>query len=188
MEVRIPQTPMLGVQQYISKQSSAPWDNNNGNLDQAEFAQLSKMLLGISEFGPKPVAHLRLITLDKEDPLSKIHACLDDLCRLGESWNRTDMDAPNPVSINKAKHWVASMRRDAINCRCVWVPPHVSTNENGDVTFEWWNGRRKLTVYVEPEHAWYIKSWGADIHSEMSDGTAESLEERQDIWSWLTNC
>jgi hypothetical protein len=77
------------------------------------------------------------------------------------------------------------MYADAVTSNTTWIDPHVSSNEDGNVTFEWWNGDKKLTVYVSPEESWYIKVWGADVVNEMSDGTAESMEERQDAWQWL---
>lgn len=50
--------------------------------------------------------------------------------------------------------------------------PHMTCNRTGrgEVVLEWWNGERKLTVYIESEGMHYVKSWGADINTDMQDG------------------
>jgi hypothetical protein len=116
---------------------------------------------------------------------AKSELILDGLRNRREGWNGGNVDAPNPESIERARKWLRSMYADAVTSNTTWIDPHVSSNEDGNVTFEWWNGDKKLTVYVSPEESWYIKVWGADVVNEMSDGTAESMEERQDAWQWL---
>ena len=66
-----------------------------------------------------------------------------------------------------------------------WKPPHVSASEDGDVTFEWWNGEKKLTIYIRATRPEYIIAWGADIDNEMSDGVIATGGQFNEMWRWL---
>jgi hypothetical protein len=61
----------------------------------------------------------------------------------------------------------------------------VTADADGAVVFEWWYGTKKLTVYVSDKSAEYVKVWGTDINSEMSDGEAESVDMCRALWLWL---
>jgi hypothetical protein len=58
---------------------------------------------------------------------------------------------------------------------------------NGDVVFEWWYGKKKLTIYIEAESAEYVQVWGTDVRSEMSNGDAEPMSACRALWLWLTS-
>src|SRR5262245_60927668 len=32
-----------------------------------------------------------------------------------------------------------------------WRNPHISASDDGDIAFEWWQGKRKLTIYIGPD-------------------------------------
>jgi hypothetical protein len=68
-----------------------------------------------------------------------------------------------------------------------WIKPNVIADANGNVVFEWWYGKKKLTVYIEDESAEYVQVWGADIRSEMSNGDAEPISTCRALWLWLTS-
>jgi len=63
----------------------------------------------------------------------------------------------------------------------------VIADAHGDVVFEWWHGKKKLTVYIEDESAEYVQVWETDIHSEMSNGDAEPIGTRRSLWLWLVS-
>jgi len=66
-----------------------------------------------------------------------------------------------------------------------WMKPNVTASADGEVVFEWWNGTKKLTIYIRDQSAEYVKVWGADIDTEMSDGNADLSSIRQSLWRWL---
>ena len=118
-------------------------------------------------------------------PTSITEATLNEMYDWTESWNGYGVPRPQFGAIESARAWIRLMYIDSGHSAKAWMDPHVTSNEDGNVTFEWWCANRKLTVYVSQHEAWYIKVWGPDVVNEMIDGTAESSEERQDIWSWL---
>ena len=119
-------------------------------------------------------------------PLYGTRSRITALASLPEGWNGYDVAAPNPTSLERAHWWIRSLYRDAqANAVGVWLDPHVSANENGDVTFEWTRGGKTLLATISPTESWYVKAWGADMDAEMSDGSADSPEERREVWAWL---
>jgi hypothetical protein len=65
-----------------------------------------------------------------------------------------------------------------------WEPPHIGTNEEGAVAFEWWEDERKLTIYIGPSDARFVSSWGPNIETEMVAGTLRPGGFSQQ-WTWL---
>ena len=126
-----------------------------------------------------------IVKPDKGEPLSKTIAKIEDLCSRGENWGGCSSDAPNPDAIARSKGWISDMYRDNQILGLEWLDPHVSTNEFGDVSFEWWKGSRKLTVYVSACDTLLLQVWGPSIQNEMSEATADTSAERQSAWQWL---
>jgi len=77
------------------------------------------------------------------------------------------------------------MHRDCKTIGLPWNDPHVSASEDGDVSLEWWQGQKKLTVYVSANSTLLLRVWGLSITDHMHEGTAETINERQSAWSWL---
>jgi len=123
--------------------------------------------------------------VDNTHSLMPIWNQFDALCDLGENWGGCDVAAPDPIAIEQAKKWIASMYRDARSMGQPWEDPHVSASEDGDVSLEWWSGQKKLTVYVSASSTLLLRIWGLSITEQMSEGTAETIDERQSAWSWL---
>ena len=126
-----------------------------------------------------------------EEPYLILHLArtskqLDSLCELSENWNGYEVLAPNHNAIEKARAWIKELCRDIRNKNLKWISPHVSANEDGDVSFEWAKGIKRLDINVSPEGAWYLKSWGTHIVNEMLDGEANSSKDRISLWSWFT--
>ncbi len=107
------------------------------------------------------------------------------LRRLSSGWNGYDVKAPDFGAVENAVTWIKDMYEDALKTGKGWRKPHVTADENGDVTFEWWNGGKGLTVYVSEQEASYITDYGSAIVHEMEDGPASTSEERQGLWLWL---
>ena len=66
-----------------------------------------------------------------------------------------------------------------------WANPHVGASENGEITFEWWNRDKKLTLYFGPATVEAIKVWGPDIDEEMVHFPLGQVEELVSTWTWL---
>jgi hypothetical protein len=65
---------------------------------------------------------------------------------------------------------------------------HVTMDQDGSVSLEAWNGARKLTIYVEAEGGVsFVKVWGANTHTEMSDGVVSPRHTIPGLREWLRN-
>lgn len=122
---------------------------------------------------------------DESHPLSSTWKRLDALYDLEENWNGSDVAAPNPDAIERAKAWLQNLYLETKAKSQQWLSPHVTANEEGAVAFEWAKGKKRLVVYIGPEDAWYIKAWGPSVLTEMMDGEAKTTEDRLALWSWF---
>jgi len=114
--------------------------------------------------------------------LSTTLAKIGSLRLLNDDWDGMGSNAPSDEQIACANAWTAQFKR-VIDSD--WKPPHVSASEDGDVTFEWWNGEKKLTIYIRATRPEYIIAWGADIDNEMSDGVIATGGQFNEMWRWL---
>lgn len=103
-----------------------------------------------------------------------------DLMTWPETW---DASKPNPVSVRRALSWAEELYRDL--SAGLWIEPHISADEDGDVVFEWRRNNKKLVVYVSPQAVEYLKIEGSAVDSDIADGTIETPKESRMLWRWL---
>ncbi len=118
-----------------------------------------------------------------KETLTQIH----NLLALRNGWNGYNSLAPNSDAVLHAENWVVQLFLEVADSGLTWIQPNVIADAEGEVVFEWWYGKKKLTVYIGEESAEYIEVWGTDIHSEISDGDAEPISTCRSLWLWLTN-
>lgn len=119
------------------------------------------------------------------DRFSQTAREISDLLTWPEGWDDDDAPRPNPTSIRRARLWAEELYRDLR--AGLWIKPHVSADEGGEVTFEWWKGRKKLTVYVSPTAVEFIKVEKLDTSVRMEDGLIDPPKKRLVLWNWLTS-
>lgn len=91
-------------------------------------------------------------------------------------------EAPGPLAVERAEKWLKTV--ETMLCETGWRAPHVTASA-GEVVFEWWQGSRKLIVYISPnENPTYLKVWGLDPNSEMEDGEIYA-DVFAGLWAWL---
>jgi hypothetical protein len=91
---------------------------------------------------------------------------------------------PHSEALRLAKSWAASLYREIKSQEKMWIAPHLTVQDGGDVVFEWWQGQKSLSVFVSVDEAWFLQSAGSN--SEQTEGDADTGEVRQSIWQWLT--
>lgn len=101
-------------------------------------------------------------------------------------WNGYDAAAPNHQAIGHAFVWIEDLYEDTLTTSKRWMTPSVVADAHGNVVFEWWEGQKKLTIYIHPDTVEYVKVWGPDIFSDMEDGEVKGAEDRRMLWNWLT--
>lgn len=102
---------------------------------------------------------------------------------LQDDWDGMGSVAPSAKSIATALGMLPELYLE-VGMR-TWEPPHVSSSEDGEVTFEWWAGQRKLTLYFGDDQVFFIKVWGTDIDNEMSTGRVDASGQFAEAWEWL---
>lgn len=135
---------------------------------------------GIGDGEPRPIYR------NFGEPYLKTREDTVSLASWAEGWNGYDAAAPNPDAIGHAFSWIEDLYEDTLTAERGWTLPHVVANADGNVVLEWWEGRKKLTIYVHPETVEYVKVWGPDIFSDMEDGEVEGAEDHRMLWRWLT--
>ncbi|GER86534.1 hypothetical protein KDW_06960 [Dictyobacter vulcani] len=120
-----------------------------------------------------------------ERTVSDTLADISKLVTLQSVKHNYDALPPTWDSVAHAHSWIQQLLWDIMSLRKEWIKPNVTASEDGEVVFEWWNKEKKLTIYIDDRHAEYIKVWGININSEMSDGSADSISTCQSLWLWL---
>lgn len=100
-----------------------------------------------------------------------------------EGWDDDEAPRPNPTSVRRARWWAEELYRDL--SAGLWINPHISADEGGEVSFEWWKGRRKLSVYVSADAIEYVKVEKVGSSVKMEDGLIKTPQERRHLWYWL---
>lgn len=92
----------------------------------------------------------------------------------------------NLDTILNAVNWIIELRKIVGLRKYWWSEPLVNISDS-ELVFEWWHGTRKITVYFSEANAEFIKVWGADIDHEMEEGIAETNDQIEALWKWLTS-
>lgn len=98
-------------------------------------------------------------------------------------WNGYDAPKPEHTAIEHARSWITSLFQTVASLG--WIKPNVTGGPEGGVVFEWWYGKRKLTVYVEEQSIEYVQVWGTDVDAKITDGSIESVSDSRKLWMWL---
>lgn len=101
-----------------------------------------------------------------------------------EDWDGCGSAKPIDAACSRASAEVAGFIDAAFEENLGWQHPHVGSNEIGEVSFEWWRGEKKLTIYIGPEDMHYVCSWGVDINNTMDAGVLAS-EGFIQKWRWF---
>ena len=142
----------------------------------------------LSYFPPRfPLDNASIVETIVKEVLKDTRTKLQNMLTWKTGWNGSDCLAPDPDAIKHAEVWVTRLYLEVADMGRVWVKPNVIADANGDVVFEWWHGKKKLTVYIGDESAEYVQVWGTDIHSEMSDGDAEPISKCRALCLWLAS-
>ena len=110
---------------------------------------------------------------------------LDVLERLKADWDSCGSPPPTIEATSAARRWLQPLREAAVLGGSPWRTPHMSVSERGEVTFEWWRGDRKVTLYFSERAPEFVKVWGPHIFDQMESGDMLSSDSFAAIWLWL---
>jgi len=128
---------------------------------------------------------MRSLQAISSEPLFKTITTLIDKINVLKTWDVDSFDCPAPDynTIRNAENWITRFYFQVAFEN--WTNPNVTSGPAGEVVFEWWNGIKKVTIYVSSQSVEYVQVWGTDIYKEMSDGDAAPIETCKELWSWL---
>jgi len=101
-----------------------------------------------------------------------------------ENWDGHNSAAPLIHSVIKAEETLNKLFEASLKASLAWSQPFISSDEDGVVTLEWWNHKKKVTIYAQSTASEFIKVWGANIDDEMEDGELTDQNLLQ-VWRWL---
>lgn len=138
----------------------------------------------------------RFITanIEQEDPhktsdqyylhRSKILDRFDVLAQRKGNWDGYQSKKPTQLTLNHAKFLMEDLLDTIISAEHPWTTPFISSDEDGYITAEWYEGERELHIQIGENEAEYIQVWGTNIDTEMH---VDSLiqDNYQALWEWL---
>lgn len=101
----------------------------------------------------------------------------------GANWDGRGSAAAKHASVDHAAAVLDTHMYQVLEADLAWLSPHVELNEDGDVVIEWWNGSKKLTLYVGETATEYVSSWGPDMDGQMDAGVLDG--DLLQFWQWL---
>ncbi|MGL4568074.1 MAG: hypothetical protein ACRCU6_06050 [Fusobacteriaceae bacterium] len=63
--------------------------------------------------------------------------------------------------------------------------PLINISEDLELSIEWFNDPKKLTLFYKKGLLEYLKSWGPDLDLEMEDGSICSNKDLDFLFEWL---
>ena len=130
------------------------------------------------------LAHAALADQSLRFFLVRSQAALRQLAALPADWDGAGSAKPNADAIANASARLPELIR-VVGGGLTWQEPHVSADEAGDVSFEWWQENRKVTLYFGAASMLAVKVWGANIATEMEDLPIHHVMEFGEVWTWL---
>jgi hypothetical protein len=119
----------------------------------------------------------RLLIVSSQEKLSH-------LLSLETNWDGHGSEKPQAAAVANAAARLPELYR-LCTLRGVWREPHVSSSEEGEVSFEWWSRQRKVTMYFGPSEIEVIRVWGPDIDTQMDQQQRFTLDAFPAVWAWL---
>ncbi len=109
---------------------------------------------------------------------------LDRLRRIARSRDHDEVPIdPGAVVLGARLVDSAALRPELNNA---WINPSVSRSPQGEIVLEWWHKENKLTLYISSRGVEYIRTWGPNIDTQMSDGRLNNSADLALHLRWLT--
>lgn len=91
-----------------------------------------------------------------------------------------------PETVAAAKRLITRVHRLVFKHGLAWMVPHIGSDGEGAVSFEWWNGRSSLTLYAYADDSTEsLFAWGVDIENEMESGENPADDQILNLWNRL---
>jgi hypothetical protein len=109
---------------------------------------------------------------------------LDILAQREDNWDGYDSKKPTELTLVHAKHLIEEFLDSIVFEGYSWLTPFISSDEDGNVTIEWSEEKRRLHIQIGENEAEYIQVWGVNIDTEMHVDFL-SRDDYLTLWEWL---
>lgn len=108
----------------------------------------------------------------------------DVLIQREDNWDGYDSKKPTESTIVHAKHLMEEFFDSIVSAEYSWLMPFISSDEDGNVTVEWSEEKRRLHIQIGESEVEYIQVWGTNIDTEMHVDFLNS-DDYLKLWEWL---
>ena len=108
----------------------------------------------------------------------------DVLAQREDNWDGYDSKKPTESTIVHAKNLIGEFLEAITSAGYSWLTPFVSSDEDGNVTVEWSEEKRRLHIQIGENEAEYIQVWGINIDTEMHVDFL-NRDDYLTLWEWL---
>lgn len=135
-----------------------------------------------------PTTDLGLASIDEYTSLDfdrrKILEQFEVISHREFNWDGYESKKPNKLSLNHAKYLMEEFLHAVVTEGHSWITPLISSDEDGNISVEWYGEGRQLHFQIEEKTVVYIQVWGPNIETEMHVDTLNRKDYLK-IWKWL---
>lgn len=106
------------------------------------------------------------------------------LAQRKDNWDGYNSKKPTELTLVHAKHLMEEFLDSIVSAEHSWVTPFISSDEAGNVTAEWYEGKRELHAQIGENEAEYLRVWGTNIDTDMDEGFL-NRDNYLALWEWL---
>lgn len=101
-----------------------------------------------------------------------------------DNWDGYDSKQPTQSTLDHAMDIMEEFFDSITSEGYSWLRPFISSDEDGNVTIEWSEEKRRLHIQIGENEAEYIQVWGVNIDTEMHVDFL-SRDDYLTLWEWL---
>lgn len=101
-----------------------------------------------------------------------------------DNWDGYDSKKPTQSTLDRAVDIMEEFFDSITSKGYSWLRPFISSDEDGNVTVEWSEEKRRLHIQIGENEAEYIQVWGVNIDTEMHVDFL-SRDDYLTLWEWL---
>ena len=106
------------------------------------------------------------------------------LAQRENNWDGYGSKKPTELTLSHAENLIEELFDTIISAEHPWIPPFISSDEDGYVTVEWYEEERELHLLVGENEAEYLRVWGTNIDTNMDEGFL-NRDNYLALWEWL---
>ena len=101
-----------------------------------------------------------------------------------DNWDGHNSKKTTELTLGRAKHLMEELFDSIISAGHLWLTPFITSDEDGNVTAEWYEEERQLHLQIGGNEIEYIQVWGTNIDTEMYVDFL-SRDDYLTLWEWL---